>query len=940
MADFFEKRDPWGHGMALWVLLGMAFLVPIAWWAVGKIELHNDVENWLPSDDPQAQTLAWYREQFPIENRVLVSWKGSSLNDRRVRRFARQLRGKTDKQGKRHQHLKYVEKVVTPHDIIARIKASSGGTGGRVGQAESVRRMEGVLVGIGKLKIALTAAGQARNKTVERLIVERVKRDVGVDITIHKPQEAVEWGPDDEDGAALYDEEGEQPIEEFPMADRHDLQVAWRGMKPGTEQSKRVREVIKSIRGRKTDQHPDGEPLVQDTFYFPGSPVAIYITLSDSGTAEPRRAFDAIRRIAKDVRIPEEDFYMGGRPVAAAELNRQVKRSAWNKDVPVHLLHRRSPILLSLIVGVALSFLLLRSGRLATLVLISGVYTVLITVALVPLTHGSMNMVLVVMPTLLYVLTISAAIHVANYWKHAAHKDLRTSVVEAVRMARTPCLLASVTTAIGLLSLTTSPLTPVRDFGKYSAVGCLISLVVVLFGMPAMLQFWPSKKPEQREFERKGWKMLAGGLSRYWVPVSLVSLTAFIVCTFGLQYFRTETKVIRYFPDDCRVVQDYHYLEDNLAGIIPVDIIVRFDQDAMKSRNILERMEIVREIEEKLRKHPEISGVLALPDFRPVHEPLDANAGRLERMKYFRTIHETQTRTRDRTAESRTLLVEAKADSHLQVSPSREFRVEKGDELWRVTAQVSVMSDANYGDLTSQLDDLVQSTLKYHAGTDHVVTGMVPVFLRTQQAVLQSLITSFALAFGVIAIVLMFVLKNPISGLITMLPNLMPVGIVFGLISWFGVAVDIGTMITASVALGIAVDGTLHLLSWFKHGIANGCTRAEAIEKALMHCGPAMWQTSAAVGIGLLMLAPAELLLISRFGWLMASLIGAALIADIVFLPALLAGPLGYIIERGILNAQARAAAKASPEPATAGTSPEPHIVKMQKDPGRVLRVD
>ena len=82
-------------------------------------------------------------------------------------------------------------------------------------------------------------------------------------------------------------------------------------------------------------------------------------------------------------------------------------------------------------------------------------------------------------------------------------------------------------------------------------------------------------------------------------------------------------------------------------------------------------------------------------------------------------------------------------------------------------------------------------------------------------------------------------------------------------------------MITASVALGIAVDGTLHLLTWFRKGIQEGLTRNQAIEKALMHCGPAMWQTSAAVGIGLIMLAFADLLLVHRFGWLMAALIGA-----------------------------------------------------------------
>ncbi|MCA9039133.1 MAG: MMPL family transporter, partial [Planctomycetaceae bacterium] len=180
------------------------------------------------------------------------------------------------------------------------------------------------------------------------------------------------------------------------------------------------------------------------------------------------------------------------------------------------------------------------------------------------------------------------------------------------------------------------------------------------------------------------------------------------------------------------------------------------------------------------------------------------------------------------------------------------------------------------------------------------VTGMVPLFLRTQQAVLESLINSFGLAFLLIGGVMIILLKNPIAGLLTMLPNILPIGVVFGMISWYGMPVDIGTMITASVALGIAVDGTLHLLTWFREGIHAGKSRQESIVQALEHCGPAMWHTSAVVGVGLLMLAPADLLLVCRFGWLMAALVGAALLADIIFLPALLAGPLGALIERTV----------------------------------------
>ena len=94
MNDFFEKRDPWGHGMSLWVLLAMLFIAPLAWWSIRQIHLENDFANWLPADDPSARVLSWYHEHFPDDDSVLASWEGSSLSDPRVSALAHRLRGR------------------------------------------------------------------------------------------------------------------------------------------------------------------------------------------------------------------------------------------------------------------------------------------------------------------------------------------------------------------------------------------------------------------------------------------------------------------------------------------------------------------------------------------------------------------------------------------------------------------------------------------------------------------------------------------------------------------------------------------------------------------------------------------------------------------------------------------------------------------------------
>lgn len=919
MASFFEKRDPWGHNLSLWVVVLMIFITPVLAGVLREIRQENNVENWLPPDDPQSKVLSWHRKSFGIEDRILVSWEGSSLTDMRADRLKTLLMGTTDEKGLRHGGSPYIEEVVTPQDAIQRM------VGYRIEPEEAQERLKGVLLGTGMLKIRLTEAGKKRQEQTTQELIEKAKSELGLVLSV-KPafKEWVEMVDESEEEETIkepVDNDEEQVDFRALVASipAHDFQVYWPRMRPDAKLTNQLKQLALSLTrptilpeplGASTEEKTDSAPVVQpnlieDCFFAIGTPISISIALSNPGDADHGAAVDAVKAAALKAGIPAESLHLGGRPVAGAALNHMVKKSSWDSEYPAWQFHKRSVTLFSGLIGIALAFFMLRSLRLSCIVLLVSYFTTFVAVSVVPLTGGTMNMVLVVMPTLLTVLTLSGSIHVANYWKHAAHVNMKTAVVEAVEMARAPCMMASLTTAIGLASLITSPLSPVRDFGLYSAIGCLISLLMVLFGLPSLLQLWPAKPPKASEIDTRNWQKLGNALSRHQMMVSLSCLVLFAVSCYGFRWFRTETKVIKYFPDSSRVIQDYLFLEENLSGITPVDTVIRFDKKALDNLNFLERVELVRKIQGRIEEHPEISGSISLADFRPVSEPLPEGASTFQKLRHAKRVNETERRVRESlesgTAKSFLYLADREVVLEQETANgARSVPVNEGDELWRITSQVAIMTDLNYGDLTRDLNQVTQSVLRDHAGTTHIVTGTIPLFLRTQEAVLESLIKSFGLAFAVIAVVMMILLRSPLAGLITMLPNLMPIGVVFGLLCWMNISIDIGTMITASVALGIAVDGTLHLLTWFKIGIEEGKTKQEAVAAALGHCGPAMWQTSAAVAISLAMLYPADLLLVSRFGVLMCALVTAALVADIIFLPALLAGPLGSLIETSL----------------------------------------
>lgn len=228
-------------------------------------------------------------------------------------------------------------------------------------------------------------------------------------------------------------------------------------------------------------------------------------------------------------------------------------------------------------------------------------------------------------------------------------------------------------------------------------------------------------------------------------------------------------------------------------------------------------------------------------------------------------------------------------------------------------------------------------------------TGVVPIVYKAQRTLLTSLIDSIGWAFGLIAVVMMFLLRrsrleiiNLTGGMTSMIPNLFPVIVVFGAMGHANILVDIGTMMTASVAMGVAVDDTIHFLTWFRGGVASGLSRKDAILLAYRRVGTAMTQTTLIGGIGLSVFAFSTFTPTQRFGTMMLTLLAAALVGDLVLLPALLAGPLGRFFEKRDPSGQAldstwgvtpEPAADATSEP-TVDSAPHPETDDRDRGPG------
>jgi hypothetical protein len=182
-------------------------------------------------------------------------------------------------------------------------------------------------------------------------------------------------------------------------------------------------------------------------------------------------------------------------------------------------------------------------------------------------------------------------------------------------------------------------------------------------------------------------------------------------------------------------------------------------------------------------------------------------------------------------------------------------------------------------------------------GVAAIYTGVVPIVYKAQRLLLDSLVQSTFWSVITITPLLMWIARSFMAGTVSMLPNVLPIVMVFGGMGWLGIDIDVGSMMTASIALGVAVDDTIHYLNWFREELDRTGDRKQAILAAYKHCATPTLQAAVISGLGLSIFAFSTFTPTQRFGCLMLIILWLGAIAELIYFPAILAGPLGTVFK-------------------------------------------
>ena len=670
----------------------------------------------------------------------------------------------------------------------------------------------------------------------------------------------------------------------------------------------------------------------------------LVLTLSDAARANLHGAIDTIKNVAvEECGIPEETIHMGGPPVDNVSIDRAGQTS-------VTLLFG-----LSLVVGFFVSWWSLKSKMLVGLVLASGVYSMFASLAIVWYSGYPVDAILLTMPSLVYVATTSGAIHLANYYRDQLAETgvLKGAAGASVRHALLPLSLATGTTAVGLATLAVSVLVPIKMFGIFSAIGVVVSFVILITLMPACLELFPPKLrlgaagseedgDSWRPIEESPWWGVGQWITEHNIAIATICLLVMAGIGYGMTRVESSVQLMRLFSPQARIRQDYRWLEKKLGPLVPMEILIRCDQEQC-DLNFLERMELVDEIQREIGELGEVGSSLSTVTFG---RSLDVGGGGIGGAAG--RVFGLNARTR-RSVLNRRLV--AHRDEFLDGDYLREAKVVSDEgtreqELWRISARVSATKEVDYADFKRDLQSKIDPILANHQsdGTQGIsvdYTGLVPLVYKAQHSLLDGLIAGFISDFAIIVLVMVLLCRAASAGLVLLLPAAFPAVVVFGGMGWgnellksFGTGnllIDIGTVMAPCVALGVTVDDVVHFMLWFRRGISDGMDRKQATMLAYKGCARAMYQSWGVIGIGLSVFSLSPFGPTQRFGHMMLAMLTVALVGNLVLLPALLAGPLGDIFGWSVLRLNKKKAEKNSQRKvkAEAGTDalPQPHVL-------------
>ncbi|MCP4602658.1 MAG: MMPL family transporter [Proteobacteria bacterium] len=515
------------------------------------------------------------------------------------------------------------------------------------------------------------------------------------------------------------------------------------------------------------------------------------------------------------------------------------------------------------------------------------------TLGAMALTDTPITIISTILPAFLACVGISDSVHIQSVYRDylKSGKKSKDAIVHTMATTGIPIFYTSLTTAVGLLSFRFASLGAICNMGTFGAFGVAMAFINSLVFLPIVLSFnrksllgLPAEDHKITLIDR--FLKLCNAMSRPRLvngkqvysrrnSMLIVSACLTLVAVLGVSTIRVYHNALTWFPKDHPIRKAIEAFEDSVGGTVSLVLLMEAKEGKdLKDRELLVALEklekYILDYDDGTGKGRTIHNIISLLD--PIRESWQAVNGNGQE---FYKLPDTQRGVSDMVT-----LFENAGPEQLKHLATIDM------EISQMISRVTWTNAGGY----IPVREYVERGIEKFIGPKAVVkvTGRLCTGIAIISSLIGDLLKSFGLALVVITIIMILLFREAKLGMLSMIPNLLPILAVMGLMGFASIPLDVTTLMLGSLAIGIAVDDTIHFLHHFKAHYDEHGQVEQAIEHSFNHTGRAMVATSVILVMSYVCLFACELWSMQRFGMLVASTLALALLVDLCVLPALL----------------------------------------------------
>ncbi|HHC6808700.1 TPA: RND family transporter [Vibrio parahaemolyticus] len=506
----------------------------------------------------------------------------------------------------------------------------------------------------------------------------------------------------------------------------------------------------------------------------------------------------------------------------------------------------------------------------ATLIVIIG--SVMATMGISGWAGMFLSTATVNVPTLIMTLAVANCVHVIATMRQSMKNGFTKvqSIERSIALNFVPILITSVTTAIGFLMMNMSDSPVLRDFGNLSALGVMVACLLSVTLLPALLKLLPIHvKMETSQDQKHVMDRLGDFVVSQRRALLPLSVAVIVVCASLIPLNKVNDESVEYFGQRNEFRQAADFMEERISGMTNISIAIKTNE----SQGIAapDFLNTIGEFSSWLRDQPETDHVATLAD---VYKRLNKNMHGDDEAYY------SLPQARELAAQY-LLLYEMSLPYGLDLN--NQINVDK-------SSIKMVLTVANLGSVELvDLENRIYQWFAEHAPQYQVVASSPSLmFAHIGETNMASMLFTLPITLVLISALLIFALRSVRLGLISLMPNIAPAVIGFGLWALISGEINLGLSVVVTLTLGIVVDDAVHFLSKYQRARREGQTAEQAVRYAFHTVGRALWITTVVLVAGFSVLAMSSFRLNADMGQLSAIVIFIALVVDFLFLPTLL----------------------------------------------------